>query len=363
MHPTLFNLGPIPIRSYGLMMMIGFLVAIHLAARRARQCGADEEATVNLGLLSLVTGIIGARIFYVVHHWWQFAGSDRPLFSMINLTAGGLEFYGGFITAVAAVIVYTWVTKRSIRWYLDILAPAIMIGLAFGRVGCLLNGCCWGAPTKLPVAIQFPYGSLAYEFQWSRTHEVKVPAELILETSNGTPFLIGREYLDMSDAEFKKALAKNPPGSASGYVLGLLNGHLQAYHTSLADLRKTVDHLHLKTVPIHPTQIYEIIAALLIAWVAGIYFRRRSRDGMVIALVFVLYPIARFLIELLRADNPHDTFGLTISQGISVASIPAALLVMLLLRKLPARSRWAVDEFNRLARQHAAPAPQKKKEP
>ncbi len=345
MHPTMFNLGPFPIRSYGLMMMIGFLVAIHLASRRAKKCGADEETVVNLGLLSLITGIIGARVFYVIHHWPQFAVQDNPLLAAINLTAGGLEFYGGFLTAVAAVVIYMRAKQRSMRWYLDILVPSVMIGLAFGRIGCLLNGCCWGKPTQCPVAIQFPYGSLAFEHQWQKTHEVKVPAELILVTPYGSPFLVDRDHLNMSDEKFKKDLANAVPNTNDGFYLGLLNGHMQAFHTSLADMRKTVHDLNLKTVPIHPTQIYASVTAFLIGCILSVYFWHRKRDGMVIAWCFVLYPISRVFEEYLRADNPHDTFGLTISQGISVACVPLAFLFMLLLRYLPARSPRAVAEL------------------
>ncbi len=355
MHPTLFNLGPIPIRAYGLMMMLGFLAAVHLAAKRARKDGADEDVVVNLGLLSLITGIVGARVFYVLHHLSQFLATDNPIFSMINLTSGGLEFYGGFLTAVAVVIIYMSIKKKSMRWYLDILAPSIMIGLAFGRVGCFLNGCCWGAPTKLPVAVQFPYGSLAFDHQWQKTHEVAVPAELILSTSGGSPFLVDREYLKMSDKQLQETLAKVSPKSGEGYMLGLLNGHLKTYGTNMDGLRKIVKDLDLKTVPIHPAQLYSSISALIIAWVLGVYYWRRKRDGMVIAWLFVLYPICRVFEEMIRADNPHDTFGLTISQGISVACIPIALLFMVLLRYLPERSRRAVAEIEQKKTQVVRP--------
>jgi prolipoprotein diacylglyceryl transferase len=256
MHPTLFHLGPIPIQSYGFMMMIGFLVAINLASRRARKSGADEEFVVNLGLLSLISGIVGARVFYIAHHWSQFAGASNPIVAMINLTAGGLEFYGGFLTAVAAVILYVRLKKRSLRWYLDILAPSIMIGLAFGRIGCFLNGCCWGAHTKSPIAVRFPYGSLAFEQQWLTTHEVKVPGELILETPSGMPFLIDRDKIKMTDEELQAQLAKANPKSSDGYVLSLLKSHLDAYHTNMAGLRELIKKLDLKSLPVHPTQVY-----------------------------------------------------------------------------------------------------------
>jgi phosphatidylglycerol---prolipoprotein diacylglyceryl transferase len=347
MYPTLFHLGPIPIRSYGFMMMLGFVAAILLATRRARKCGADEEVVVNFGMLALVSGILGARLFYIIHYWNEFATAANPLWAMINLTAGGLEFYGGFLMAVAVVTTYMWAKKRSLRWYLDILAPSIMIGLAFGRIGCLLNGCCWGATTQCPVAIRFPYGSFAFEHQWQKTHEVKVPPELILNTPKGSSILIDREYLNMSDQQFKQAVAQTPPNTGEGFVLGLLDKHLHAFHVTLADLREMVKKLDLKTLPVYPTQIIASINAFLIAGILSFYFWRRKRDGMVLAWLFVLYPISRIIEEILRADNPHDTFGLTISQGISVASIVLALLFMVLLRFLPAQSPRAIAELKK----------------
>jgi phosphatidylglycerol:prolipoprotein diacylglycerol transferase len=328
------------------MMMIGFLVAIHLAGRRARKSGGDEEFVINLGLLALIVGILGSRVFYIIHHWPQFAGASNPIFAMINLTAGGLEFYGGFLAAVAAVIIYLRIKKRSMRWYLDILAPAIMIGLGFGRIGCFLNGCCWGAPTQSPLAVRFPYGSLAFEDQWLKTHEVKVPAELILETSSGMPFLVDRETIKLTDEEVKNGLAKARPDSSDAYILGLLKSHLDAYHTDMAGLREIVKKLDLKSVPVHPSQLYSSLNAFLTAGILSLYYWRRKRDGMVIAWLFVIYPISRFILESIRADNPIDTFGqFTVSQGISLLAVPVALLAMVILRFLPARSTYAVAEL------------------
>jgi phosphatidylglycerol:prolipoprotein diacylglycerol transferase len=345
MHPTLFKLGPLTIASYGFMMMIGFILAIYTAGRRARKSGANDEFVINLGLVSLISGVIGARIFYVIHHWTLFAGTDRPFWAIINLTSGGLEFYGGFLTAVVAVMIYLRLKKKSMRWYLDLLAPSIMLGLAFGRVGCFLNGCCWGAATNSPISVQFPYGSLPFDDQWSKSHHVAVPAELILTPASGTPFLIDRELIKMTDEQLDEELAKVNPDSGRGYILGLLKGHLTTYKTNMAGLRQIVKKLDLKSAPVHPTQIYASITAFLISVLLGMYYWRRKRDGMVIAWLFVLYPISRFLEEAIRTDNPIDTFGFTISQGISLAAIPLAILFMILLRFLPPRSPRAIAEL------------------
>ena len=226
MHPTLIELGPIPLYSYGFMMMIGFLVSVHVAARRARRCGADEEFTLNIGLLSLIVGVIGARLFYVVHYLPAFLSARNPLLAIVDITSGGLEFYGGFLSAVVATLVYIRMKNRSIRWYLDILAPSIMLGLAFGRIGCFLNGCCWGTTTRVPWAIRFPYGSLAFEHQAFKTHELKVPGEFLLIQADGTPSLMDRKVLAMSDDQFQKALQEADPKSRQGMSYGKVNAHL-----------------------------------------------------------------------------------------------------------------------------------------
>jgi len=349
MRSILFHIGAFPVRSYGLMMMIGFLAAVYLAARRARKAGANEEMILNIGLLSLVFGILGARLFYVVHYWPLFANSSNRLFAVLNLTSGGLEFYGGFLLAVAAVLIYLRLKKLSIRWYMDILAPSIMVGLAFGRIGCFLNGCCWGATCHLPWAVRFPYGSLASIHQWADTHQLKVPAELIMVSESGTPVLIDSETLKMTDEQLQEKLKQVDPTSPKGRLYGRLAAHLKAHNVTLADLRATAARLDLRSLPVHPTQIYSSINALLIAWILSRYFWYRRRHGMVVGLLFVIYPISRFLLEMIRADNPHDSFGLTVSQFISVPTVIVAALYMLYLRRLPEVSPRAAAELKAAA--------------
>ena len=124
MFPTLFKLPIIglPIRGYGMMLMIGFLGGTWWAARRAMRVKADPDFIVNLGFVALIFSIVGSRIFYVVHYWDEsFAG--RGWWSVVNVSAGGLEFYGGFIGAVLSGLVYLWLKGKSIRLYLDIVAP------------------------------------------------------------------------------------------------------------------------------------------------------------------------------------------------------------------------------------------------
>src|SRR6266545_3520759 len=161
--------GAFPIYGYGLMMVIGFLLAVELAKFLARRRGIDPELFVNAALLALITGIIGARLSHVLENLPEYTRSDRSaaqnLWNMINIRSGGLSFYGGLILAFPVVVAYGIWKKVNIRTGMDIVAPAITLGLAIGRIGCFLNGCCYGVecdPNKVPWAVSFPYQSSAY---------------------------------------------------------------------------------------------------------------------------------------------------------------------------------------------------------
>jgi prolipoprotein diacylglyceryltransferase len=128
------------------MMVLGFLCAIFLARWRAKKAGENPDQMTQCGLLALAGGVAGSRIAYIIQHWdAQFAHASNPLLAMVNITSGGLIYYGGLILAAMLVGGYLLVKRLPVRRYLDILAISAMVGLAFGRAGCLLNGCCFGA--------------------------------------------------------------------------------------------------------------------------------------------------------------------------------------------------------------------------
>src|SRR5262245_52820514 len=152
MRPTLFNIPFLPawlgdIKSYGVMMMIAFLTGIWLACRRAERSRANPDVILNMGFIALICGIVGARAMYVIHYWdTHFANQPNPWWAAFDIRAGGLEFLGGPILVVPALWIYLrYVARVSTRWYLDMAAPALPWGLAITRIGCFLNGCCWGA--------------------------------------------------------------------------------------------------------------------------------------------------------------------------------------------------------------------------
>jgi phosphatidylglycerol:prolipoprotein diacylglycerol transferase len=162
MHPILFEipqidlggwtLGPIPIRMYGLMIGIGFFIAIWLAARRAKKEGIDPERIMDMGVYLLLAAIIGSRLFYVLvnHHEFQ-----RNWLEVFAIWKGGLVFYGGLIGAVAVGMWY--IRKHELPFWktADVLAPYIALGHMFGRFGCFFAGCCYGAPCHSSVGIIF----------------------------------------------------------------------------------------------------------------------------------------------------------------------------------------------------------------
>jgi phosphatidylglycerol:prolipoprotein diacylglycerol transferase len=136
------------------MLGLAFLVTIYLASKRASIFNIPEEAVSNLIILFLVSGVIGARIAYVLANMSDFAG--RPL-QILMISKGGLIFYGGFILASIAGVIFAKIRNLAILDTADIIAPFIALGHAIGRVGCFLNGCCFGRPTDSFLGVRFPH--------------------------------------------------------------------------------------------------------------------------------------------------------------------------------------------------------------
>ncbi|MFW6062284.1 MAG: prolipoprotein diacylglyceryl transferase, partial [Planctomycetota bacterium] len=149
---------PLRVYGYGLMLVFGFLAGIALARWRARRAGENPEHVSHVAILGLIGGVVGSRLAYVIENYDTFARAERPLAAMLNISSGGLIYYGGVVLALALVIGYLLVKRLPIRRFLDIVAVSVMVGLAFGRAGCLLNGCCWGGPAEhnSPIAAVFP---------------------------------------------------------------------------------------------------------------------------------------------------------------------------------------------------------------
>ncbi|MFH1011906.1 MAG: prolipoprotein diacylglyceryl transferase [bacterium] len=165
MHPTLFHLGPLTLHSYGLMITLAFIAAIWLTGRRARKTGLPQHFAVDISFVLIIVSLVSARLTYVVGHWSEFRNYPLDIISPIQhdgtIGIAGLVLLGGVTGGIVATIIYVRAKKLPLLLVLDVLSPPVVIGIAIGRIGCFLNGCCFGFPTELPWGCVFPEESLA----------------------------------------------------------------------------------------------------------------------------------------------------------------------------------------------------------
>lgn len=331
MRPILFTIPLIDFRvpSYGLMLGLGFIFALLLARWRSRQAGEDSDNVTNICIYCLLAGVIGARGFHVIHYWSDYRNN---LMGIIATWSGGLEFLGGVILAILVMGVYFYRSKLPARKFLDILGPSLMLGLAFGRVGCLLNGCCFGGACELPWAIEFP---AVHEHATPGCNKGHFPQyshayyyQLFPDADRGTgPLLIlpDNYYWGFTDGEghYVQSARDIPVGEEVNYYPELKYPH-ELTEQQYQDLHDGKYPMY----PVHPTQIYSILSALSICLLLNLFYKRLKYDGQVFGLMLILYGIARFGIESLRTDSPLEFDGLTISQNLSLIIIPIGIVML-----------------------------------
>lgn len=147
--PSLSNL---PIHPYGVVLALAFVAGIGLGLWNGRQLGYSTDRIFDLAVWFLLSAMVGARALYIVLYPSQFP----TIGSWFAITQGGLVFFGGFLATAVTVIGYGRWHGLSLRDLGDLIAPCLMLGHAIGRVGCFLNGCCYGRPTDLPWGVVFP---------------------------------------------------------------------------------------------------------------------------------------------------------------------------------------------------------------
>ncbi len=275
MFPTILSLGPLEIRSYGLMLALGFLGGILLSSRRAKRLGEDPDHVYNLSVWIVLSSLIGARVYYVVTHYDEFRAGEtysllgRILIELRNMFwpvgadgqvgISGLIYYGGLIAATVVTIAYFRVHKLNIPKYLDILAPAIPLGEAFTRIGCFLNGCCFGHPTHAITGVIFP------------------------------------EYC-----------------AAGSYYPG---------------------------IPIHPTQLYSAAAALVVLGLILLLERHKRFNGFSAILFFMLYAADRFILDFFRYyEEGMQSHGLSQNQILSLTILAVSSVAMIVLSRRAAEA-------------------------
>lgn len=283
MFPGPIKLGPLPIQPYGLMIAIGFMVALFLVGRDARKRGLDPKALYDMGFWGLFIGLAGTRVLHIIMFPHDYSWKD-PI-GWLAIWRGGLVFQGGPPIAILFFFIYLRKKGIPIGKTCDTFAPFLPIGHAIGRLGCLLKGCCYGAISDVPWAIRFP----------------RVPWD-VTKTPEGSPAFLDH-CMRFSELSYN-------------------------------------DHW---SYPVHPTQLYESGALLIIA---GIILLLRKKwhpfDGFTLPVYFILYGIARFIIEFFRDDhNPTHIWGLSDQQVISIVFVVAATagfwIASILLKKRPSQ--------------------------
>jgi phosphatidylglycerol:prolipoprotein diacylglycerol transferase len=255
MYPLLFKIGPIEIHTYGFMIALGFFAALSTVRRLAARSGMDPELSADTAFWLLVMGLIGARLLFVITRWQDFAADPLAVF---RIWEGGLVFFGGPLLALPWG--YWWVRRHKMSFWksIDMYLPALALGHAFGRLGCVAAGCCYGRPTDLPWGLR----------------------------------------------------------SQSELVEPLLRG-----------------------VPLHPVQLYEFTALMVLF--SGLLWVHRNRrfDGQVGVTYLLAYPFIRSITETFRGDVARGfVFGGLISTSQLISIIFFATGVLLLWSRLRDRS-------------------------
>ena len=267
MYPVLFRIPGLGLTVYGfgLMVVIGIYLGVLLAVRRCEAVRLEPWRVYDLAIWVILGGLVGARALFVAEYWGE---TVFNLVEALKVWEGGLVFYGAVLGGIAAFCLYRLFYPFPVLATLDAVSPSIALGLAFGRIGCFLNGCCYGDVCNISwIAVRFPRGSPPW-------------------LSERTQGLIARDSL--------------------------------------------------LSLPVHPTQLYAAFNACLLLILLSSYFPIRRRDGEVIGLLLLTYPVSRFLLERLRDDETALLSGLTVSQSISVFLFGLALAFWSWLERSPA---------------------------
>jgi len=359
------ELRGLPIHAWGVMLLVAMTSAIGVAAWRGRRLGIDPELIFTLAFWVVVPGIIGARAFYVIEYWDHFQRQTfgQTVTAVINVTQGGLVVYGSFIGAVVGLVGFFHKYKMPRLATLDLIAPSLMLGVAIGRVGCFLNGCCFGGISDLPWAVTFP------------SSPVPSPA-YIYQVEHADAFLQGLKFVgdpsnDPVITEVQRGSAAEKQGLEPGERVVWINGRLArtVEHAQwiLMHAQRAEKEIAIRThgsasvaawpvtgppprsEPVHPTQLYSSLNGLVLFLLLLAYARVRRRDGQVFALLLTLYPVTRFVIEIIRTDEP-GVFGtgLTISQTTSLVLLFGAVVLWGYVRtKSPGTAFASYQESNR----------------
>lgn len=330
MRQVLFEIPGTGIRifGYGVMLVVGLFVGQFVACRAADKYGGDREKILDGSYWIFFAGLFGARLFYVLQKYDQFT---NPLLEFIQVWKGGLVIYGGVIGAIVGFLAFAHRHQMPVLSTLDLIAPALVLGLGIGRLGCLLNGCCYGDYCECPWGVTFPAGSnptMRMVYEGRQSHH---GFGAIGDRGRGKVAFVEPD----TDAD-KKGLR---PGdevvlhseSTEAGAIQLQIGERGASRSIIVQPRRSL--------PLHPTQIYSFLKGIVLFLLLSSLYPHRRRDGEIVTCMVVLYAPARFLIECLRHDELPILAGLTIAQAISVVVFAIGIAGWLAVHRRPIQHR------------------------
>jgi len=327
----------IPIYGYGAMLFLAFVFCVLLAARLGQREGIDPKHIQDLAIWVFIFGIVGARLTYMIQY-------ERPLLEFFMIWDGGLVFYGG---AIGGAVGYFFAYFLFLRKYhvsswkmADVIAPCAALGLALGRVGCLLNGCCYGnvACAECP-AIHFPLSAPPRYDMTKRGYQTAAGFTLVGKNTVGTVELGSPAHVAglQPDDIIKKTNGKEldltlvDPIASNMSVRGKNDLQLTVVRGRTTE---DIDFRPL-TIGLHPTQIYESISMLLLTFLLLAYYPFKRHDGILMVLFMLGYAVHRFLNEMLRTDTEPVAFNMTLSQNISILVLAAGILLGIVVWRRP----------------------------
>jgi phosphatidylglycerol:prolipoprotein diacylglycerol transferase len=339
MQQVLFRIPPetgLPVYGFGIMLLIAISTAAWLAGRRAEREGiAQRDSLYDFFVWVVLGGLIGARLFFVI----QFPEPGNPILNFFRIWDGGIVFYGSAVGGlIAGIIARRRFLSRfniSIFTLADVVAPSIAIGLCLGRIGCFLNGCCWGH-VACPdcVAAHFPLMTTPAR---EMVRDYQTSAGFAMDPRADDERTVGAVEPDsaaigsgLEPGDVIVAIDGKPVADYRELTAALTTDHPRGKKDVALTVRRSGQEMTLppyipRTIGLAPTQIYESISMFLIFLVLLALYPLRKYDGQVMVVLMLCYAVHRYFNEALRHDTPTYTYGLTISQWISVGILAAGL--------------------------------------
>ncbi len=327
----------LPIRGYGVLLMLGVIAGTFVALKRCEAKGIPREAFLSLATWTVAAGIIGARLFYIIQYWKELPGDtlSQKLWTVLQVTEGGLVVYGSVIGGLIVILVWAIRYKLPVLVVADAVTPAFFLGLMFGRLGCLMNGCCYGGVCEMPLpTVRFPSGSPVYMEQLESGRILGLVTEQGVVTDVKSPSWANsngiRENATFGGVQARMVSGPTPvePYSNPKFdAIVNLDGKVRVI--SASDLPE-------RAIPVHPSQVYASVGGLILfLWTMSLS-SLVSRTGYLFSFGLIAYGVVRILEELIRVDEGGQ-FGtsLSIATWISLAGILGGIVLLFALRSKP----------------------------